>query len=659
MRLTDTHSLNAILVVTVILLGAYFRLVDLNNPGFWGDEETSSIPARSLALEQGPKFASGMQYQRALPHTYLSAWSARIWGVDRDFSYRVPSAVFGIFSLVLIFFATRHLLGFKVALVATSLLAFSEWHIILSRTARMYGPLLFFSTWFCFAALCWHFRESARFFYSLITIVLFAIAASFNFLVILVLPILFIPVVFLKFEKLKFITSLSLTGLLGVLSIYYFKAFASQPFSEMNLSDSASKELQITKNPSYFELLSNFDFQNLNLLMVLLGLTVGASIFVLLTRQVSFSRNLLPLSCFLFVSFAYGLLAIYGAVYGVLISILLLPVFLSSVTEMPVRTYARLFAFLLVIPVAITSFNFYRFGLVPGLKTSLSTPFPYLLYQFVNFPGVILLFLAGTLASVLRAPDRQSIIIKILVVSVLIPPALFGFYKAWSPPRFFVTLYPLLVIVAAFGMVAISERIKAIRESRWLELAVLVGLPLSGILGGHGLPQAKAVAPSDYGALFYGNHLLGIKYPDHRSHGCFVKRHLQEGDIVVAEDALQMYWYIGRVDYWLRHPSNIGGFLYSDGDEVRDVYVNSKPTSNEAIGQLKNNSEDRIWLITSGETRQFPDHFLKRESPQRKWLVEVTGTQKPVLKGRDGLSETYCLNCNLPAIEANPWDYDC
>ena len=40
-------------IIILLSLGAYFRMFDLGNPGFWGDEETSSIPAKSLALGQG------------------------------------------------------------------------------------------------------------------------------------------------------------------------------------------------------------------------------------------------------------------------------------------------------------------------------------------------------------------------------------------------------------------------------------------------------------------------------------------------------------------------------------------------------------------------------------------------------------------------------
>lgn len=178
--------------------------------------------------------------------------------------------------------------------------------------------------------------------------------------------------------------------------------------------------------------------------------------------------------------------------------------------------------------------------------------------------------------------------------------------------------------------------------------------------GGHGIPQAVTVSPSEYGAYIYSNHISGIKYPDHRSHGCFVTKHLQDGDIVVAEDALQMYWYIGQVDYWLRAPSNINSYLYLDKKNVtRDIYINSKPTTVEAINKLAGNATNQIWVITSGETQQYLDSFLIKGTPERHWLNSLVKTNTPALKGRDGLSATYCLNCKEAFHNVDPWDYDC
>jgi hypothetical protein len=218
----------------------------------------------------------------------------------------------------------------------------------------------------------------------------------------------------------------------------------------------------------------------------------------------------------------------------------------------------------------------------------------------------------------------------------------------------------LLLIVASYGFIRLLDSIKILNTFPIPKLLLTVLVPASGILGGHGVPQAKSVSPSEYGANIYGNHISGIMYPDHRSHGCFVKKHLQHGDIIVAEDALQMYWYIGRVDYWLRSPSTIEDFLYLDhNNKIRDIYVNSMPTDEVAINTLSTNTENRIWVITSGETQQNINHFLKKGSPQRNWLDTISRTITPALNGRDGISTTYCLNCNLTLPEANPWQYDC
>jgi len=255
MPVLNQDTINTIAIVLIIAMGSYFRLVDLGNPGFWGDEDTSSLPAKSFALGQGSKFVSGMEYRRALPHTYLMAWSAKILGINKDRSYRIPSAVLGIATLLLVYFGTKRFFGFYVALVATILLAFSEWHIILSRTARMYGPLLFFSTLFCFASLAWYSTITKRLHYLFYACLFYVISSTFSFLAITVLPILFLPSIFSKFDKARFFISFGITTLLGVLSILYFNIFLNQPYTDIKNAGDSSSELLTESTGGNFEAL--------------------------------------------------------------------------------------------------------------------------------------------------------------------------------------------------------------------------------------------------------------------------------------------------------------------------------------------------------------------------------------------------------------------
>lgn len=640
----------------VLLLGALFRLYDLGSPGFWGDEETSSMPARSLALNNAAAFPSGMEYRRALPHTHLTALSAKIFGADKDLSYRIPSSIFAIATLILIFVATAKFLGLPIAIAVTALLAFSEWHIILSRTVRMYGPLLFFSTLFCFAALSWHYKAKNHI--SLIlACIFFLVATTFNYLAIIVLPILFIPVIFQTFNKKKFTLALISTATLGIVATAYFKIFVGAPYKEIQ----SSRLLQTapSDDTSHAIIDSLHNLQLFDYFLISIALVLSGYIFVKLKKYIVTQTHPLLSIGSLVAIVTICLFILYGEVYGALICAVFLLLFLPESLDKKHKTFLKIGAIITLMMALIISLNILNHGITGGLKESLNYPFPYLLYQFLQFPGVIILFMVGVLDAIFSPANKQREIIKTLTIAILLPTFMLGLFMEWAPPRILVTTYPLLLIVAAYGLVCLINRISILNSNK-IKLTIIALIPASGILGGHGIPQAIAVSPSEYGAYIYSNHISGIRYPDHRSHGCFVKKHLQDGDIVVAEDALQMYWYIGQVDYWLRTPSNIDRFLYLDeNNELRDIYVNSKPTTEEVINKLANNTTNQIWVITSGETQQLLDFALKKGTPERYWFDSLVNTNTPALKGRDGLSATYCLNCKSTFRNIDPWDYDC
>lgn len=641
----------------VLLLGALFRLYDLGSPGFWGDEETSSMPARSLALNNEAAFPSGMEYRRALPHTHLTALSAKIFGVDKDLSYRVPSSIFAIATLILIFVATAKFLGLPIAIAVTALLAFSEWHIILSRTARMYGPLLFFSTLFCFAALSWHYKAKNHI--SLIlACIFFLVATTFNYLAIIVLPILFIPVIFQTFNKKKFTLALISTATLGIVATAYFKIFVGAPYKEIQSSRLLQTASSDDTRHTIIDSLHNL--QLFDYFLISIALVLGSYLFFKLKKHVVTQTHPLLSIGSLVAIVATCLFILYGEVYGVLICVVFLLLLLPNFSDKNNNTFFKIIAVTTLAIAIIIPLNIVNHGITSGLKESFNYPFPYLLYQFLQFPGVIILFAVGVLDSIFSPVNKQREIIKTLTIAILLPTFMLGLFMEWAPPRILVTTYPLLLIVAAYGLICLINRISILKYSNKIKPAIIALIPASGILGGHGIPQAIAVSPSEYGANIYSNHISGIKYPDHRSHGCFVKKHLQDGDIVVAEDALQIYWYIGQVDYWLRSPSIINSYLYLDKKNVtRDIYINSKPTTEDVTNKLSTNAKDQIWVILSGETQQYIDAFLKKDTAERNWLDSLIKTNTPVLKGRDGLSATYCLNCNHTFHNADPWDYDC
>ena len=63
-----------------------------------------------------------------------------------EFAARLPSALFDVGTVGLVFLLGRRLFGTLVGLIAACLVAFSPFHIIYAQEARMYAALVFFAT---------------------------------------------------------------------------------------------------------------------------------------------------------------------------------------------------------------------------------------------------------------------------------------------------------------------------------------------------------------------------------------------------------------------------------------------------------------------------------------------------------------------------------
>ena len=148
-RFVGTYRIS-LLTLLLIIIAALPRMYQLGYLGFYGDEETTAFASRSIVEGKFPQMPSGMPYHRSLPDSWINSVSARIFGLDQEFSYRLPSAIFGILTVPLIFLIARSYVGLQIAFIAALLLSLSEWHIIISRLARMYSPFLFFYIAGCF-----------------------------------------------------------------------------------------------------------------------------------------------------------------------------------------------------------------------------------------------------------------------------------------------------------------------------------------------------------------------------------------------------------------------------------------------------------------------------------------------------------------------------
>lgn len=132
----------ALAVLALMGLGGILRLWLLGHMSFWVDEAISTLAARGYLATGQPLLPSGLAYNRAIPHVIIIA-KFLSWFGDSERAARLPSILFGGLSIGLVYFIGRALRRPIEGLIASGIMAFNMWFIVLSREARMYAMFQF------------------------------------------------------------------------------------------------------------------------------------------------------------------------------------------------------------------------------------------------------------------------------------------------------------------------------------------------------------------------------------------------------------------------------------------------------------------------------------------------------------------------------------
>lgn len=128
------------ILIATLLFGSYLRLHNLGVPSFWVDELDFVEAAKSQSRVGEPLLASGYAYPRAPLLTSSLVLSYKLFGVS-EFSSRLPSAIFGIMTILLVFFIGRRWFDEQVGLMAAIFVACMPFEVGWSRACRMYSLL--------------------------------------------------------------------------------------------------------------------------------------------------------------------------------------------------------------------------------------------------------------------------------------------------------------------------------------------------------------------------------------------------------------------------------------------------------------------------------------------------------------------------------------
>lgn len=359
-------------IFLIVLVGLILRLVAINQ-SFWLDEATSALVVQNFSLtEIFTRFLPG-DFHPPLYYVFLKYWS-NVFGYN-EFALRSMSLLFGLLSIVLVFFITqRFFKDKKISYLASALLATSGLHIYYSQEARMYSMATFFVLWAIYYFQLILKKDARVGEWSLFALVLTLVFLT-DYLAGFILLVFWIYAFFFKKNKdwrLFFI--LAHIPLL-IVAFYWREHFLSQ------LTIGSGVE---TTSPAWWEILGQGSIKNIFLIFV--KFMVG--------RVTIFNK---------FVYF--GVVGLTGLFF---LNLLLKPIFMRQVK--PIKEYAFTWLWL-TIPVVI--------GIVVSLKIPVLSYFRYL---FV-LPAFYVLLAKGAFTF----KSKSLMVIKVLLVINLVSTSYYLF----------------------------------------------------------------------------------------------------------------------------------------------------------------------------------------------------------------------------------------
>ena len=627
---------------TLILITAVavtIRFSGLGDLGFFGDEETTSFAARSLAEGHGAAMPSGMPYRRALPITWLSAVVTKGLGVEAELAYRFVPAAVGTIAIPLMFLAGRQLAGTGAGIIAALLLALSGWHIVWSRTARMYAPLVTALIAFFCLVLKWKETGQNRYLVGAAIMYLTGVLLHRAGVAVVLFPILLATT--RNGDKVKSRDAIVVAAMLGVAGLLLSDLFIGRPFGEWANVVGADPLAggQVSAG-------SGLVLWALGLVGGVLGLVWSFRIGM---RYPERTERTLRLALAI-----TGTLTAAAAFSGYLWTAITLAIcWLVMVRVIPTdaRVLPPATAVGVTVVAALLGSAVRLAGSGSSWRTLAFTPFPYLPYLGTMLPLTILSFLITAGALSYLEPRKNDQALRASVVFVMIYALFVGFNGPYAPWRYLFPMYPWILLTIAAGIWWAAE-VAISRFSRLSAPGVIAALSLIivlGGIGGHGIPAARQVLEVGYGVRvpWYDQGLSGR--PDHKGAGLFVREAIEPGDIVIAEDPLQQRWYVGRVDFWLRSLADAEMYVNRDDKgKLHDIYVWSELMTELPDSTWLNQPDRNVWLITSLETDTRRDLYLSED--QRQWLSRVENSMTPAHLSRDGVTAVYCFGACLSVV---------
>ncbi|MHC1576599.1 MAG: glycosyltransferase family 39 protein [Methanosarcinaceae archaeon] len=130
-----------LLLTTIVLIGAYLRLHNLGAQSIWLDE------ASTYYMSYGESISEVWAHALADRHPPLHFMIINFVSTftSSEFALRLPSAIFGILTIPVIYKTGEAIFGRKEGLISAFILSISIIHIFYSQESRMYAQMVLFA----------------------------------------------------------------------------------------------------------------------------------------------------------------------------------------------------------------------------------------------------------------------------------------------------------------------------------------------------------------------------------------------------------------------------------------------------------------------------------------------------------------------------------
>lgn len=616
----DYAPMHYALLAAIAVAACWLRLQGLGAVGLHGDEETMAMAVRSILDSGVPTLPSGNFYPRALTQLYLMAGSVALFG-ESEWALRLPSALAGMLSVALAAILGRRFLspGYGVAFVAA--IALLPELIDTSHTARMYIFHVCAVMGFALAVFRW--EHTCSWPAAAASLALMGVALELHPLAIFALPIVLYPVFTRPGARRNLQAGMIVAGSMAVFLLIreWHALHYAVPDADLGggaLPGAAGEPEPLALGLPVIAASAAVAFVGIGYL-ARAGrgagntLLTAAGTLLVLSLLCAVAAGY-PLAGVIFLCAALLYLRGGGGLRGPMVTAGLIAAILalqgaalmSSAGDPPASEVVK---FLIAIPSPIPYFRFASY-------------FPLAVIAYVALLAVLLAeFLRGV-----RLPGH----VLFFVLAVWAPLVGIGFF-AWNvPPRYTLGLVPFFALClfaaaqSAQAVAARHRRAQVARPAAWTLALAVAGVVLLVPPG-----QFRVAVSQSYG-----------HYPDHKGAAEFMLGiPLAAGDLVLAEDVLQQTYYLGEVDYWLRHMRDAEPFLRWDGSRLVDWYTATPVIADAQSLQALLARPDRgsVYVIGSGEGRASRAYRL---GPDMLALFERYASEV-IYTGRDGTTRIW------------------